>query len=114
MSNEILEILTNEEVLAVNQDPAGVQGTRVADNGDLEVWMKPLCTLDGPEKAVLLLNRSGGTASVTVSFSDIGVSGNATVRDLWAHEDLGEFQDSFSAQVPSHGVVVVKIVDIDG
>ena len=114
MSSEILEILTNEEVLAVNQDPAGVQGTRVADNGDLEVWMKPLCTLDGPEKAVLLLNRSGGTAGVTVSFSDIGVSGNATVRDLWAHEDLGEFRDSFSAQVPSHGIVMVKIVDIDG
>ena len=114
MSGEILDILTNEEVIAVNQDPAGVQGTRVVDNGDLEVWLKPLCTLDGPEKAVALLNRSGGTADISVAFSDIGVSGAATVRDLWAHTDLGEFQDSFSASVPSHGVVMVKIVDIDG
>jgi len=114
MSPEILAILTNEEVIAVNQDPAGIQGTRVADNGDLEVWMKPLCSHDGPEKAVVLLNRGGGSARITASFSNIGVSGRATVRDLWAHEDLGEFTDSFAADVPSHGVVVVKIVDIDG
>jgi alpha-galactosidase len=114
MSTEIHEILTNEEVIAVNQDPAGIQGTRVADNGDLEVWMKPLCTHDGPEKAVALLNRSGGTANITVSYSDIGISGSASVRDLWAHQDLGEFTDSFSTSVPSHGVVVVKIVDSDG
>jgi alpha-galactosidase len=108
--NEILEILTNEEVIAVNQDPAGIQGTRVKDNGDLEVWMKPLCNPDGPEKAVALLNRSGGTANITVSFSDIGVSGTASVRDLWAHQDLGDFQDSYSVDVPSHGVAVLKII----
>jgi alpha-galactosidase len=110
MSSEIMGILTNEEVIAIDQDPAGIQGTRVADNGDLEVWMKPLCSPTGPEKAVALLNRSGGTANITANFSDIGVSGTATVRDLWAHQDLGEFQNSFSADVPSHGVVVLKIV----
>ncbi len=110
MSNELLEIVTNEEVLAVNQDAAGIQGTRVADNGDLEVWMKPLCSHEGPEKAVALFNRSGSPQNVTVNFSDIGLSGTATVRDLWAHQDVGEFTDSYSADVPSHGVVVVKIV----
>jgi alpha-galactosidase len=114
MSNQIREILVNQEVIAVNQDPAGIQGTRVVDNGDLEVWMRPLCSHDGPEKAVVLLNRSGSSANITVTFSAIGVSGAATVRDLWAHEDVGEFQGSFSANVPSHGVVMVKIVDTDG
>ncbi len=111
MSDQIREILTNAEVIAVNQDPAGIQGTRVADNGDLEVWMKPLCTMDGPEKAVALLNRSGTSANISVSFDDIGISGAATVRDLWAHQDLGEHQGSFSANVPSHGVVMLKIVE---
>ncbi len=109
MSDQTRRILTNEEVIAVNQDPAGVQGRRVVDNGDLEVWMKPLCNLDGPEKAVILFNRSPRAAEISVAFSAIGLSGTATARDLWAHEDLGEHNGSFSAQVPSHGVVMVKI-----
>ena len=110
MSNDIRDILTNTEVIAVDQDPAGIQGTRVVDNGDLEVWMKPLCRRDGPEKAVALLNRSGNTAPISVSFSDIGISGTADVRDLWAHQDMGEHASSYSADVPSHGVVMLKIV----
>lgn len=110
MSEQTRQILTNAEVIAVNQDPAGVQGRRVTDNGDLEVWMKPLCTLDGPEKAVILFNRSNRAAEISVAFSSIGISGPATVRDLWAHKDLGEHTNSFSAQVPSHGVVMLKIV----
>lgn len=113
MSDQTHEILTNEEVIAVNQDPAGVQGSRVVDDGDHEVWLKPLCSLDGPEKAVILLNRGGSSAEVSVSWSDIGITGTATVRDLWAHEDLGEHAGSFSAEVPSHGVVMLKIVASD-
>jgi alpha-galactosidase len=114
MSNQIRDILTNTEVIAVDQDPGGIQGTRVVDNGDLEVWMKPLCTHDGPEKAVALFNRSGGSADITVSFNDIGISGTATVRDLWAHQDLGEHTGSFTANVPSHGVVMLKIIETGG
>ena len=110
MSTQTRDILTNTEVTAINQDPAGIQGTRVVDNGDLEVWMKPLCTRNGPAKAVALLNRSGSTATISVSFSSIGISGSATVRNLWTHTDLGVQQNSYSAQVPSHGVVMLKIV----
>ncbi len=109
MSDTIRNILTNKEVIDVNQDPAGIQGTRVVDNGDQEVWMKPLCTPDGTEKAVALFNRGGGTSKITVSFNDIGITGAATVRDLWAHQDKGEFNGSYSADVPSHGVVMLKI-----
>jgi alpha-galactosidase len=114
MSDETLRILTNEEVIAVNQDPAGIQGRRVTDNGDLEVWLKPLCTADGPEKAVVLLNRSGSSAEISVSFRDIGIMGSATVRDLWEHTDLGQRTGSFSAQVASHAVVMLKVVATDG
>ncbi|MBN2716567.1 MAG: glycoside hydrolase family 27 protein [Deltaproteobacteria bacterium] len=112
MSPVIRDILTNTDVIAVNQDPAGFQGTRVVDNGAQEVWMKPLCTMDGPEKAVALFNRSKNNADITVSFRDIGINGNATVRDLWLHQDMGEFNGSYSASVPGHGVVMLKIVDI--
>jgi hypothetical protein len=110
MSDDTRDILTNTEVIAVNQDPAGYQGTRVVDNNELEVWMKALCRREGPAKAIALLNRGGGTASMSVSFDDIGISGAATVRDLWAHEDRGEY----AVDVASHGVVMRKIVRMDG
>lgn len=109
MSQETMDILLNTEVIAVDQDPAGIQGQRIRDDGDLEVWMKPLGSENGTEKAVLLFNRSGGSANISVSWSEIGISGSASVRDLWAHQDLGSYSGSFSATVPSHGVVMVRI-----
>ena len=109
MSRETMDILLNTEVIAVDQDPAGIQGQRIRDDGDLEVWMKPLGSENGSEKAVLLFNRGGGTANMSVTWSEIGLSGSPAVRDLWAHQDLGSYPDSFSATVPSHGVVMVTI-----
>ncbi len=106
MTPETLAILTNPEVVAVDQDAAGIQGRRVTAEGPLEVWMKPLA--DG-SKAVGLFNRGESTMPVTAYFQDIGVGENATVRDLWARKDLGTFRGSFTAQVPVRGVVFVKI-----
>ena len=106
MTPETIAILTNAEVLAVDQDRAGKQGYRVWQEGPLEVWMKPLA--DG-SKAVGLFNRGESGASVTVEFSAIGVRGSATVRDLWAKKDLGKFERSFTANVPTHGVVMVRV-----
>ncbi|MBN2342461.1 MAG: glycoside hydrolase family 27 protein [Deltaproteobacteria bacterium] len=114
MDQATIDILTNTEVIAVDQDPAGIQGTRVADwgVGDHEVWMKPLHKPDGPMKAVVLFNRGEEAADITANFSDLDITGTAMVRDLWKHEDLGDFTDSFTATVPAHGVVMVKMVDI--
>jgi alpha-galactosidase len=109
MSQATTNILTNTEAIAVDQDAAGIQGTRVVDNGDLEVWCKPLGAANGGPKAVVLLNRSGSTASMTVNWSDIGLSGSASVRDLWAKTDLGSFSGSYSASVPSHDATMVLI-----
>jgi alpha-galactosidase len=106
MDAETLAILTNPEVLAVDQDPLGVQGHRVAQEGELEVWMKPLA--DG-SNAVGLFNRGWGATPITVEFRDLGISGTATVRDLWARKDLGMFTGSFTATVPKHGVVMIKV-----
>jgi alpha-galactosidase len=86
--------LTSPEVIAVNQDVRGIQGYKVYDDGDCEVYNKPLA--DGTT-AVLLLNKGRKEADITVQWDKIGLSGNQPVRDLWARDDLGEFKDSFTA-----------------
>jgi len=108
MSPEIKEILTNKEVIAIDQDPLGMQGRRVRKNGDSEVWAKQL--KDGG-RAVVLFNRSASDADVSVSWEDLGYPAHlsAAVRDLWAKKDLGKSAGSFSAQVPSHAAVMVRV-----
>ena len=105
MSPATLAILTNPEVIAVDQDPAGIQGRCVAEEGPLEVWMKPLA--DG-SKAVGLFNRETSPMSVTVHFRDLGLPDAVRLRDLWARKALGVFHDSYTATVPRHGVVMLK------
>jgi alpha-galactosidase len=106
MTPETLEMLTNPEVIAADQDPAGIQGWRAEQEGPLEVWVKPL--YDG-SKVVGLFNRGESTMPVTAHFRDIDVGESASVRDLWAKADLGVVQGRFTAKVPKHGVVLVKI-----
>ncbi|HEV2421383.1 MAG TPA: glycoside hydrolase family 27 protein [Candidatus Acidoferrales bacterium] len=106
MTPYTVELLTNPEVIAVDQDPLGKQGYRISQEGPFEVWMKPMA--DG-SKVVGLFNRQRTTEQMTVSFSDIGLGGEATVRDLWRKKDLGTFRDKFSDYVPMHGVVLVRV-----
>jgi alpha-galactosidase len=108
MSPETKEILTDTEVIAVDQDKLGREGRRVKKDGELEVWSKTLA--DG-SRAVILFNRGTTEAEVKVAWEDIGYPAHlsAKVRDLWAHKDLGASTGSFSAKVTSHSVVMVKI-----
>jgi alpha-galactosidase len=108
MKPEIREILTHKEVIAVDQDPAGIQGRRVHKNGDFEVWSKPLH--DG-SRAVILFNRGTSDAEIGVSWEDLGYPAHlsAKVRDLWQAKDLGERKGTFSVTVASHSVVMVTV-----
>jgi alpha-galactosidase len=106
MTPDTLAILTNPEVIAVDQDALGIQGHRAAQEGQLEVWVKLLA--DG-SKAVGLFNRGESVMPVTAHFRDVGVGDTASVRDLWEKRDLGVFNSSFTAQVPTHGVVLLKV-----
>jgi alpha-galactosidase len=108
MRPEIHDILTNKEVIAVNQDALGREGERVAKSGDLEVWAKQL--KDG-SRAVILLNRGVTEQQITANWEDIGYPGNisAAVRDLWSHKALGKSTGKFSAAVASHGVVMITV-----
>jgi alpha-galactosidase len=109
MSPEIQAILTNKEVIAVNQDPLGIEGRRVRKEGDLEVWARPL--QDG-SRAVVLLNRAASEREITVSWENLNYPGHlsASIRDLWKGGDLGQFKGKFSAAVAGHSVVMVRIV----
>jgi alpha-galactosidase len=108
MTADTKEILLNKEVIAIDQDPLGQQGRRVKKMGDLEVWSKQLS--DGG-RAVTLLNRGAATAKISVAWSDIGYPDalTASVRDLWAAKDVPKQRESYSAEVPSHGVVMVTV-----
>jgi alpha-galactosidase len=108
MSAEIKEILTNKEVIAVDQDSLGMEGRRVGKNGDSEVWAKQM--KDG-SRAVVLLNRGVSEAEISVSWQDLGYPAHlsAAVRDLWAKIDLGKSTGTFSARVPSHAVVMLRV-----
>jgi alpha-galactosidase len=102
----ILALLTNKDVIAVDQDKLGRQATRAAKSGDLEVWARPLA--DGSQ-AVGLFNRGASDAKITAQWADLKLNGAQTVHDVWADADRGKANDSYSAEVPSHGVVLLKI-----
>lgn len=103
------EILTNKEVIAVNQDWGGKQGFKLRDDGDHEVWIKPMS--DG-SRAVVMLNRSGEDlpAKITVFAEELGmIKGKRfTARNLWTHTDHF-FTNSFTAPVPAHNVLMFTV-----
>jgi alpha-galactosidase len=108
MSADTKEILLNKDVIAIDQDPLGQQARRVKRAGDLEVWVKQLN--DGG-RAVALVNRGKETAKATASWNEIGYPETlaATVRDLWTKKEEKSVKGAYSAEVPSHGVVMVRV-----
>jgi alpha-galactosidase len=106
MDQFTLDLLTNDEVIDVNQDELGKGARRAWKEGDLEVWSRPLH--DG-SIAVGLFNRGYEPADVTARWSDLDLSGSQRVRDLWQQRDLGEHVDSFKATVPGHGSMLLQI-----
>lgn len=108
MSPAVRSILTNREVIAVDQDPLGHQGTRVWRDESAEVWARPL--VDGGS-AIVLFNTGHAAHSIGVRWKQIGRDGQdrLSVRDLWRHQDLGAFAGGFAAVVPPHGVVMLRV-----
>ena len=107
MDGYTVETLTNVEVIALNQDPLGIQAARVRKDGDLEVFAKPL---ENGDWGVALLNRGPEDAEIGVGWqSDLAVDwSEAAVRDLWAHQDLGVHRDRFVATVGSHVTMMLR------
>lgn len=101
-----LSLLTNDEVLEVDQDPLGKAGQRVSIDGTHEVWAKQL---EDGSTAVGLFNRGNQEGPINLSWSDLGISGTRIVRDLWRQQDLGRYEGRFTATVRPHGAVMVRV-----
>jgi len=114
MSNSTLTVLLNEEAIEVNQDSEGKQGKLVeTQDTDLQVWSG---ALSKNRCAVVLFNRSTKEAQITANWEKIGLATgtSASVRDLWAHKDVGTFTGSYAAKVAAHGVVMVTVSPSSG
>jgi len=118
-----MNLLSNDEVLAVDQDPLGKQAGRISTENGREVWAKPLedgSTAVGlffvgedasdPVKSFPWEDKVSDT--VCVHASNVGIAGKFKVRDLWRQKDLGTFENSYSAVVPYHGVALVKLTPV--
>ncbi len=101
-----LNLLTNDEVLEVNQDPLGRQARRVAQEGSSEVWAKPM---EDGSVAAGLFNRDEIPRTLMAKWSDLKLSGKMRVRDLWRQKDLGTFDGRFETEIPRHGVVLIRL-----
>ena len=108
MTPETKDILTNADVIAVDQDALGVEGQRAIKDGDFETWVRPLKNGD---RAVILLNRSAASHKMAVDWATLHMAAGekADVRDLWSKILLKNVKASYSADVPSHGAVMVRI-----
>ena len=104
------DILLNKDVIAIDQDTLGVQGRRVAQHGDSEVWVRPLA---GGGRAVILFNRGAAPVPIAVDWAQLGYPKalRMHVRDLWTHRDLGVMSGGYTAQVAPHDVVMLRLAD---
>jgi hypothetical protein len=110
LSKSTLDIITNPEVIAVDQDPLGLQAIKVVESAPgLQVWVKPLAV--SGSLAVVLLNRTASPAPVAVRWHELGLETVApiAVRDVWARKDLGRLPDSYSTTVPANDVVMLVV-----
>jgi alpha-galactosidase len=110
MSDTIFEIISNKEVIALNQDPLGIQGNKRSSQNGTEVWAGEL---SNNEYAVVLFNRSEKPAEIVARFDEIGIAAESSlffVRDLWKHQDMGIAHSGLvNATVASHDVAVFRL-----
>ena len=105
-------LLCNNEVIAVDQDMAGIPGSRIFMDKDeqIEIWSRPLS--DGSQ-AVGLFNLSDETKKIAVNEEMLDIKGKFSVRNLWEQKEKGTFSGKYSSDVPSHGVVFIKVTKLD-
>jgi alpha-galactosidase len=106
MRKETVDLLSNQEVLAITQDTAALQGRRVAQTGSTEAWAKQLA--DG-STAIVFINRGNTSAPAAVSWQQLGIMGPRLVRDLWWHENIGTANNRYSAFLTAHTSLLVRL-----
>ena len=106
MKPETAALLTNRDVIAIDQDAAGKQGDRVSAEGPVEIWVRPLA---GGAAAVGVFNRHPSAMPATVDLQKLGLGRSPRVRDVWAAADRGAVSSPLHVTVPGHGVVLLRV-----
>ena len=109
LDNFTLNLLTNDEVIAINQDPLGKQARQVIKTDTYQVWIKDL---EDGTKALAIFNLAEKEQVVRFYWNNLGLNDNHQVRDIWRQKDLGKFYSMFAAKLPRHGVTLIKITGI--
>ncbi|CAM3762366.1 glycoside hydrolase family 27 protein [Elizabethkingia occulta] len=105
MSKATIEILTNKEIIALNQDTAFKQAQNIITDGNIEVWQKMLAK---GQRAIAIMNRGDQEINYTLSASKLGLNQNTKIRDLWLHKNLGKYVEQQTFKIPQHGIIVLK------
>lgn len=106
MSKDTLALLTNPDVIAVDQDKAAHPAKRIVLDGKTEVWTREMAD---QSVIVALFNREEEPKNMKVSFSELNISAGSKARDLWTRKEVSLSGDSYSAEVPKHGVVLLRV-----
>lgn len=106
MDDFTVNLLSNDEVLALDQDPLGKQAEQKTKKDDYQVWVKEL---EDGNKAIGIFNLSDTYQNISVRWNELDLSSKEKVRDLWRQKDLGVFENSFTTKVPPHGVRLIKV-----
>jgi alpha-galactosidase len=106
MTDADRRILMNRDAIGIDQDALGKQGDRLYQNGDLDVWSRPL---SGGRVAVGLFNRGASPGDISIDLQKVGFPQGANLRDVWKQKDLGRRSGTFTDTVPSHGVTLLIV-----
>ncbi len=119
MSPQTREILTNKEMIAVDQDTRGISAFKMVLEDSLELWVKPL---KDHEVALCFFNRTSGSKKINLNWKDLNISDTQSgleihfdnqyfsMRDLWLKKDIGKTDKKFEREIASHEVIVLKLV----
>ncbi|MFC2128916.1 glycoside hydrolase family 27 protein [Bacteroidota bacterium] len=108
MDKQSAEILLNQEVIDIDQDPLGKQGFKIKDDGDLEIFYKELA---GDEIAICILNRSEEAVKLNIDWKELDINNSFLIRDLWQKKHIGNTNKSFKAKLNSHGVILLRLLN---
>jgi alpha-galactosidase len=106
MSDATKAILLNKEVIAIDQDPLGAPAQMAKTDGEVEVWERPL---KGNATALAFFNKGDEPAEVKLGWSEARLKKPKNARDLWAHAAVKVSRDGYSAKIPAHGTVLLKL-----
>jgi hypothetical protein len=101
-----LNLLTNDEVLALDQDPLGKQAEQLIKKDNYQVWVKEL---EDGTKAIGIFNLADDYQTISINWNELALPNKCKVRDLWRQKDLGNFKESFTGKVVPHGVILIKV-----